>query len=151
MKRKYTVWQLVLFISILVIAAVTVVIVTVRLTTEVTADDTYSDAEDLASSLDSEGFLCELDGDTRPIADGYGDELTCHTGMNVAVWDEELPDHAEDPTILIALGGQMTGAHHVLGENWAVTMDRESQAEAIQDIFGGETIGPNRELMDLID
>lgn len=117
----------------------------------VTPDDTYSDAESLASALDSEGFRCDPVGEPITIADGYGNEVQCHTDMSVSVWDAELPEHAEDPGLMFALGGQMTGRHYVLHDTWAVAVARDGQAEAISEIFGGELVGPNRDLMDILD
>lgn len=117
----------------------------------VTPDDTYSDAESLASALDSEGFRCDPIAEPTTIADGYGDEIQCDTGMAVSVWEEDMPDHAEDPGAMFALGGQMTGRHYVLHDTWAVVVDREQQAEAISEVFGGELVGPNRDLMDILN
>ena len=116
----------------------------------VSPDATYRSAEDLASALDSEGFRCEPASEPATIADGYGEEIQCDTGMGVSNWEDDLPDHAQDPGLLFLIGGQMTGKHYVLHDTWAISVDRASHAEAIQEVFGGELVEPDREMMDLI-
>lgn len=151
MKRKYSVTSLVVFASVFVLVTTGLIVLAVRLFGGVTPDDDYRSASSLASALDSEGFRCDPVGEPAVIADGYGEEIHCHTGMGVSVWEDDLPDHAQDPSILFILGGSVTGIHYVVHDTWAVSVEREAQADAIQEVFGGQIVGPNQELMDLIE
>lgn len=113
-------------------------------------DDHYDTAEDLRAALESEDYRCTEDR-TESAAEGYAEELYCEEGMWIAVWEEDLPDYVDDPSMAFLMGGQVTDAHHLVSDTWAVTSDNADLIADMQEAFGGQAISPNEDVQDTME
>lgn len=102
----------------------------------VTADDRYGSAEDLQSALESEGFRCSTE-ESFDLFEGYGEEVRCTSGMSVVVWDQDMPEYADDVSML-RLGASLGGREYLGSENWMIIHDNSQMLDEIQEVFGGE-------------
>lgn len=113
-------------------------------------DAHYDSAEGLRSALESEDYQC-TEGATQPIPGGHGEEMTCQEGLSIVTWEEDLPDYVDDPAATFHLGGQLTGDHLLISDTWVLISENDEMIADIQETFGGEVVGPNEELMDIME
>lgn len=102
----------------------------------VSPDDRYESADELREALDSEGFRCSV-ANSFEIFEGYGDEVRCNSGMSIVVWDEDMPEYADDISLL-RLGASVGGGEILESHNWLILHDNGPMLNEIQNIFGGE-------------
>lgn len=112
-------------------------------------DAHYDSAESLRSAMDSEGYRC-TEVVTTPVAEGYGEELSCEEGHSIVTWEDELPDYVRDPGMTFAMGG-LTGRHYLLGDTWVIATDNGDMLDEMQEPFGGQRVEPNEDMMRFLE